>query len=167
MKAFNQVKNYETYDVGYLRSSAFREGFLAGKFEVQINTFYELQPDIELNLNCNTIFLSGVNNRTILMDFLRAFGGKWEKSVNEYSKNKMDYIQEVLSDNGEKYYFKAIAVNPPPACRIVEEEVDVPEQIIPAHKKIRNRIVCPEPTTETEKEEEEDNDSEKFEGGAS
>ena len=99
---------------------------------------------------CGTIF--DFNNftheqRTALMLYLK--GGKWEKSLS-YNGVSIDYENSTILPPPYKVRFWAGA--PPPSCRIVEEEVDVPEKVetrvTPAHKETRRKLVCqdePEP----------------------
>lgn len=137
-------------------------------YQEQIEKFFELCPETELEVNAVGITLSYCEDRATLMKFLQCFGGEWEKQINDYDKTKMDYVQTVLhplrdkskdfeteetvnEETGEvtskqvpyeyqrKFTISARSVTPPPSCKIVEEEVE-----IPARKEIRKKIVCNE-----------------------
>lgn len=85
---------------------------------------------------------------------LRTLGGKWKKSKAS-TEGRIDYERKV----GRFMTIRCWNGKPPPSCRMVEVEVDVPEEIIPAkpavperripaHKKTIIKMVCsdhPEP----------------------
>lgn len=71
---------------------------------------------------------------TQVVDVIKAFGGKWDKSISSGGE-RVDYNTvcdgvAVRCWNGE----------PPPSCKIVEEEVEV--AAVPAHKKMVRKLVC-------------------------
>jgi len=71
---------------------------------------------------------------------IRTLGGKWKKSVNVHAdpgKTKIDYVAEI---NGKT--FRCWGGDPPPSCRLVEVEEDVPELVIKAHKKKVMKLIC-------------------------
>jgi hypothetical protein len=68
---------------------------------------------------------------------VRTFGGKWRKTPNVGKLHKVDYTAQI-----DGILVRSWASAPPPSCRIVEVEVDVPEQIIPAHKEKVRKMVC-------------------------
>lgn len=76
---------------------------------------------------------------------VRSLGGKWKKSKNESAnpgKTKIDYEAQM----GE-IFVRCWGGDPPPSCRLVEVEEDVPEQVIPAkvipaHKKKVLKMIC-------------------------
>jgi hypothetical protein len=139
MKAIEYVKEHDDYNVGYAMAGSFRAGFLAAKHEQEINRFDEAFPDKVLVISSTGIELNHATRKE-LMAFLTAFRGNWQKEVEEYYPDKMRYFQKIT--NGDfSYELKAGCVPPPPSCKIVEEEVDVP-----ARKEIKKRIVCKEPT---------------------
>jgi len=65
---------------------------------------------------------------------VRALGGKWKKTLNE---SRVDYEAEI---DGQAV--RCWRGQPPPSCRMVEVEEDVPEKIIPAHKVKKMKMVC-------------------------
>lgn len=101
-----------------------------------------LQKQIAL-LKENAVFLDGLKvttcfdfcgqlnlqpgNRDETMEIVKQFPGKWNKS---YRGDKVDYSH----DNGLICIYGGQA---PDTCRVVEEEVVVPE-----HREIRKRLVC-------------------------
>lgn len=84
---------------------------------------------------------------------IRTFGGKWKKSLN--GTERVDYERKL--DCG--ITLRCWNGKPPPSCRVVEIEEEVPEQvipakpaeperIIPAHKRKVRKMICtdhPEP----------------------
>ena len=71
--------------------------------------------------------------------------GKWEKSKVSNESEKLNYISPpIIGDVAVRLW----AAQPPGSCRIVEETVEVPETVVPAHTKIVKRLVCSEPETE-------------------
>lgn len=72
---------------------------------------------------------------------IKAIGGKWDK---EPQGDRVNYMTE---SGGIK--LRCWQGEPPPSCRIVEEEVEIPAQ--PARKEVRRKLVCvdtqPTPTT--------------------
>ncbi len=68
---------------------------------------------------------------------IRALGGKWKKTATIGVEGRIDYQSEI--DGME---VRCWAGKPPPSCRLVEIEVDVPEKVIPAHKEKVTRMIC-------------------------
>lgn len=70
---------------------------------------------------------------------IRAVGGKWKKTLNTSAdkKPRIDYETEV-----DGYRIRCWAGEPPPTCRLVEVEEEIPEQVIPAHKIKKVKMVC-------------------------
>lgn len=68
---------------------------------------------------------------------IRALGGKWKKEPNSADKTRIDYIQEI--DGVTVRCWKG---EPPPSCRLVEVEEQVPELVIPAHTKKVLKMIC-------------------------
>lgn len=76
---------------------------------------------------------------------VKALGGKWKKSKNGAKEGRVDYEQKI-----GPVEVRCWAGEPPPSCRMVEVEEEVPEQIIPAkpeeiipaHKVKRFKMIC-------------------------
>lgn len=66
-----------------------------------------------------------------VMELLKTFPGRWKKELSAVS-TKIDY--STTFDGAE---IRAWAGEPPPSCKIIEEEVEVP-----ARKEMRRRLVC-------------------------
>ena len=141
MKAIDYVKQHSEYELGYMLRHSFFSGFLAATHEQEIAKFHESFPDRCLNITSSEIGISNAT-RPELIAFLTSFGGNWIKEVEEYYPDKMRYIQNREVDS-HKYTLKAGCVPPPPSCKIVNEEVTIPE-----HKEIKMKIVCKEPATD-------------------
>lgn len=70
---------------------------------------------------------------------LQLFGGTWSKELAEWDKTRIEYSQTIND------CLVVVNSEPPPSCKIIEEEVEVP-----AHKEIRKRLECSQPKTEDE-----------------
>lgn len=70
---------------------------------------------------------------------LNAFHGKWTKTP--YDEGRIHYVRDEPIDG---VTIRCWAGSPPPNCHVVEEEAEVPEQVIPAHTEMRRRLVCKE-----------------------
>lgn len=71
---------------------------------------------------------------------IRKLGGKWQKDRNTNAtpgQTKIDYTSTV-----EGMRVRIWGGEPPPSCRMVEIEEDVPEKIIPAHKVKTWKMIC-------------------------
>ena len=129
--------------LNYYIKSAYLVGYIVSKYEDKINSWHDLYPASELSVERAGITLHSPE-RDVLMAFIKHFGGDYEKHVNSYERDKMDYVQQHKIITGpndydyETYCIMAASVEPPAACKIVEEEVIVPEQ-----KKMVRKIVCP------------------------
>lgn len=66
--------------------------------------------------------------------------GSWEKRYNE---STITYTTKIGSVN-----FRIYNGQPPPNCKIVEEEVTIPSHYEPETKAIRRRIVCQQEATD-------------------
>lgn len=84
--------------------------------------------------------------REVLMRVLKAFPGKWKKSVNTEGKGTLDYS---LFSEGN-LVINCVSAPPPPSCQIVEEMVDIPAQ--PARRELRKVVKCT-PDVENHKDE--------------
>lgn len=85
--------------------------------------------------------------RQQILEIIKAFPGRWQKSVNETHAGRMDYVRE-HEEGGLRYRIWAGEL--PPTCKLVEEWVDVPAQ--PATRMLRKVVKCPEPLPKTEPE---------------
>jgi len=136
-----EIDNVRENDLTCFTEQAFDTGFAMGYFAKQIQQFEE-------ESNCDKLSCSsGINlqgaTRDELMLFLKIFGGKWNKEVNSYYPDKIDYSQNIqhpfIPDS--VVTIQATQAEPPPSCKIVEVEELVPASI----RKVR-KMVCPEPT---------------------
>jgi hypothetical protein len=74
-----------------------------------------------------------------VIEVIKAFGGKWEKSISARSGDRIDY--RTVFDG---FAVRCYAGEPPPACKIVEVEEYVPASV----QKVR-KLVCPDSIAET------------------
>jgi hypothetical protein len=137
----HEIESVRENDLTCFTEQAFDTGFAMGFFAKQIQQFEE-------ESNCNKLSCSsGINlrgaTRDELMLFLKIFGGKWNKEVNTYYPDKIDYHQTIPHPFivNDFITIKATMAEPPPSCKIVEVEEMVPGSI----RKVR-KMVCPEPT---------------------
>lgn len=75
-----------------------------------------------------------------IMRVIKHIPGEWIKSP-ALDPTKIDYILDMVELDLQ---VRCWAGEPPPSCKIVEEEVIVPEQVIPARVEIRRKLVCNE-----------------------
>lgn len=75
-------------------------------------------------------------DRETLLDVIKAFPEKWNKSFRP-DAGVMDYT---ATFNG--ITLRCWGAPPPPSCQIIEEEIEVPEQVIPAKKELRRSLNC-------------------------
>lgn len=70
---------------------------------------------------------------------VKAIGGKWDKrpAADTAKGAKVDYTRYV----GE-FEVRCWAGDPPPNCKVVEEVVVIPQQIIPEQRKVVKKLVC-------------------------
>ena len=136
MKAIDTYDNIIT-DIGWITRSAWLIGFLTARYEQQVNAFLEKYPEQKIEINSKGISLFRCTDRAILMDFLQTFGGNWQKEINYWDKTKINYFQEITIREYLKYKIEANGAEPPASCRIVEEEVIVPE-----HKEMKKKLIC-------------------------
>ena len=136
MKAIDTYDNIIT-DIGWITRSAWLIGFLTARYEQQVNAFLEKYPEQKIEIDSTRISLVKCTDRAILMDFLQTFGGNWQKEINCWDKTKIDYFQEITIREFLTYKIEADGAEPPASCRIVEEEVIVPE-----HKEMKKKLIC-------------------------
>jgi len=70
---------------------------------------------------------------------IRILGGKWNKKIGD--GQTIDYLRDEPMDGFAVAFYNGA---PPPSCKIVEEEIEVPQQVVPAHKQKVKRMVCKE-----------------------
>lgn len=72
-------------------------------------------------------------SRQMTLEFIAlAKAGDWSKTINPSYPDKMDYTAVI-----DGITFQIYGTQPPPSCRIVEEEIEVP-----AHKTMKRTLVC-------------------------
>jgi len=131
------VESAEMGDISWMVRNAFRTGLLLGRYEQKLDEYGKAFPDVAVNVDGPSIS-AYPQTREELTKFLEVFGGDWEKSVESWRPDKMQYSQKVVVC-GVELRVQAVS-DPPPSCQIVEEEVE-----IPARREKRRRIVCPQP----------------------
>ena len=104
---------------------------------VYCDTAYAFTGGEKIEIDSTRISLVKCTDRAILMDFLQTFGGNWQKEINYWDKTKINYFQEITIREYLKYKIEANGAEPPASCRIVEEEVIVPE-----HKEMKKKLIC-------------------------
>lgn len=75
-------------------------------------------------------------SHTDVIRVIQAFGGKWTKTLSE------ENIHYTRNEPIGSLYIRCYNGTPPPNCQIIEEEVEVPKEIIPAQTKVVRRLVC-------------------------
>ena len=89
--------------------------------------FYDFNKSLDFN------FLS----HDQVIQVVKAIGGKWKKEPKD---DKVNYTTEK-----DGITIRIYQGEPPPNCRIVQEEYEVPAQ--PAFKAMRSKLVCKETVT--------------------
>ena len=74
-------------------------------------------------------------DRRQTLAIIKAFPGKWEKSASSADDGSVNYEKSFDADIRLRIW----CGKPPGSCKIVEEEV-----VIPEHRSIRRRLVCKE-----------------------
>lgn len=161
MKLTEQILDEMTkFDLSYHTRGLAESARMLQFYSSELDRLGEECPDVNVAVTGHSIILHRPE-REQMLKFLLIFGGEWKKEVNDYNKDRMDYVQEIphpLRDQTQdtirdeenegqmvenkfqrKFSFIVSQVEPPPSCKIVEEEVDVP-----ARKEMRKRIVCNE-----------------------
>jgi len=107
-----------------------------------LNLIAERLPSLECS---HSVQIAGIDfdrpTREQTLEIIRGLAaGKWVKSVN-YDGDKLNYVNDTMFAG---LSLRIWASPPPPSCRIIEIEEDVPEQIVAAHKKKVRKLVCSE-----------------------
>jgi len=84
-----------------------------------------------------------LNHEQVIAVMKHLKAGKWTKELNADGVT-LDYVNDTLIAGWKVRLWSA---TPPATCKLVEVEVDVEEQIIPAHKKKQFKLVCKEEVT--------------------
>lgn len=79
-----------------------------------------------------------------VLDLIQKIGGKFNRSLDDYY-GKLQYTQNF---DGTSIYITLKGEHP--ACKIIEEEVEVPEQVVAAHTKKVRRLECAPAPSEAE-----------------
>lgn len=74
-----------------------------------------------------------------VIQVIKYFGGKWRKELASHDETKINYIKEESIAN---FQIRCWNGAPPDTCEIVEEEVEVPEEVVPAHTKTVRKLKC-------------------------
>lgn len=69
---------------------------------------------------------------------IAAFGGKWTKTEGS-SEGTINYTRD---EPIGPFIIRCWCGAPPPNCRIIEEQVEVLEHVVPAHTETRRKLVC-------------------------
>lgn len=126
-KLHDEIRDRERR-IGFLQS-------MADKFEgVELAT--------EPSFSCGSLDFDFLPHKDIVK-VVRAIGGKWNKrpaaaAAHDSSKSgRVDYLRTI----GE-FEVRCWAGDPPPNCKVVEEVVVIPQQIIPEQRKVVKKLVC-------------------------
>lgn len=97
----------------------------------------KLDPCPEIFESANGWFLDlNYLSHEEVMNVIQIFPGKWDKELNG---ERINYINREAK-------VRCYAGQPPPSCRLVEVEVEIPPQ--PARKEKRFKLVCKEEQTD-------------------
>jgi hypothetical protein len=80
-------------------------------------------------------------SREQVVKLMLLLGGKWNKETG--CGTSINYTRV---DPVDGLRVRLWSADPPPSCRIVTEEVHVPEKVIPAHTETKTKLVCIEET---------------------
>lgn len=75
---------------------------------------------------------------TNVIEVIKHFGGKWTKTLVE-GDTTINYVRD---ERVEGLQIRCYCGAPPPNCRIIEEEVEIPEEVVSARTEKRRRLVC-------------------------
>lgn len=136
------IEEWTVSNINYeLRSCAHKTALLV-LFSEQVKKWHE-KYETQLTFDTFTIALHS-DDREKQLWFMQCFGdvseAKWEKELEDYDKTKMKYIKKCKHPFFEDsdLEIQARMCTPPPSCEIVEVE-----EIVPEHKRMVKRIVCP------------------------
>jgi hypothetical protein len=113
------------------------------KIELKRKALLELKPRIEdypkpLNLSFgwpNTIDIDYVGRAETINLITHFKAGRWDKTLSNHP-GKIDYVNKNLTSIPLRIY----GAEPPPSCKIVEVEVEIPAQ--PARIEKVRKVVC-------------------------
>lgn len=138
MNSKDYIKALQTNNYNYIVENALKTQAIITTFAEKIDNFHKLFSDV-LDIDQDSITLR-TEDREKGIEFIKSFGGQWTKEPYWADKKSVEYKQEFLHPTptftGQIAYFKCICP-PSAACRIIEEEVLVPE-----HKEKRFKIEC-------------------------
>ena len=93
-----------------------------------------------VSVSLNMIDIDRPNRKDVEAILRNIPGGKWDK-IKGIIEGDLHYTTREEIVPGFK--LRLWCAEPPGSCKLVEEEIEVPEQpAIPAHKEIRKRLVC-------------------------
>lgn len=116
-----------------------------GFLQAMAEKFEGLELKAEPTFACGSLDFDRLPHRDVVK-VIRAIGGKWHKTPNAGSDNtdKIDYSRQI----GD-FEVRCWAGEPPPNCKVVEEVVVIPQQIIPEQRKVVKKLVCKPAIEET------------------
>ena len=72
------------------------------------------------------------------LDVIKAWGGTWQKEYGQsFEDGKINYIRKI-----DGMTVRIWSAPPPDSCQLIEEEIQIPEQVIPAHTEKKMKLVC-------------------------
>ena len=134
MKNIKTIRENKTkQNINWELNNAFISGWLCAKFEQEIQ---QIPDDCNIALAYDGITIYPTT-RENCVTVLQIFGGKWNKEVEEYYKDKIKYSRSIenIFENDMKIVISQAP--PPPSCRI--EEV---EELVPASVRKVKKMVC-------------------------
>lgn len=97
------------------------------------------QLGLEWNI-CNENLDFDNQDHANVIQVIQCFGGKWTK-VPGTLEGTINYVRD--EPVGE-FTLRCWSAQPPPGCRIIEEQVEVPAEYVAAHTKTIRKVVCKE-----------------------
>jgi hypothetical protein len=109
-----------------------------------LNELADLELSFDPTIDAGAYFLDFEQlTHAEVIEIIQKLPGAWDKNENGA---RIDYIRREPLNCGVK--LRIWAGEPPPSCRIIEEEVEIPA--VPARKELRKKLVCKEATELTD-----------------
>lgn len=118
-------------DYSYSLRKCFTQGYIIAKWGPLIEKLLASKASVDI---ATGICISSAS-RELLMEVIQAFPGKWEKRADYYDSGLLRY--SIRFNDGTMEFEVEVTSEPPPSCKIIEVEEEVP-----ARKIIRKKVVC-------------------------
>ena len=116
--------------------NVFRQGYFNAIYEKEVAALQEKFPNLRVEVDAEGVEIFP-ETREELMFGIQLFSGDFEKTVNDYCKDKIDYCKTLNAEHAPIHRIIFKSVTPPDSCKVIEVE-----ELVPASVRKVKKLFC-------------------------